>query len=358
MSISNETFNHFIRDLNPADVVLGRGAGPNDHSGNIAFRELVQELKPSYTATVNRKMKRHIAGKIVQAVKARRGRFLKRAPGHDDDVFVLAEEEVVLEKAKQALRHGRCTVKSRNKAGRVSSVSSLLSSPVTSTSKTLSTCSDMDQVATVTPVGSRIALTERPCSVHASPAAAASPTLPNDLLTLALLVQQRKMNATSGSATTPPPKMIPNAAILPPAPQIESRPEDKYNKNYQVLLQLLMALAEEKSHQSSTECLELLGLIETLIAAKRAKESAQNTLVAPDLSQKPSPLSINLIVQLLLSQQQQQNEMQNFQVSVPSQAPVVVPDTKSTQTASMTGLNPRLLDSAILEGFLPHLQHS
>lgn len=98
-----------ITDLTRDDVVLGRGAGPNEHAGNIAFREVVNEFKPLYLSTANRKIKCQIARNVLKVVKARRGRFLKRAPGHhsdDDEVYVIAEDDVVLEKAKQALRHG------------------------------------------------------------------------------------------------------------------------------------------------------------------------------------------------------------------------------------------------------------
>jgi hypothetical protein len=111
---------HLITNVTRDDVVLGRGAGPNEHAGNIAFREVVNEFKPLYTATINRKAKCQIAQNVLKVVKARRGRFLKRAPGRPDtdETYVLADDEVVLEKAKQALRHGtKGTAPSRLQAG-------------------------------------------------------------------------------------------------------------------------------------------------------------------------------------------------------------------------------------------------
>lgn len=112
--VAADTPETFITDVAPQDVILGRGAGPNEHAGNIVFRQVVADFKPSYVATVNRKAKSQIAHKVVQSIKAKRGRFLRRARGqaikdNDDgeEVYVLAEEDVVIEKAKQALRYGK-----------------------------------------------------------------------------------------------------------------------------------------------------------------------------------------------------------------------------------------------------------
>ena len=55
-----------ITELNAEDVLLGRGAGPNEHAGNIKFRMVVAEFKPSYLATTNRKEKNKIARKAVR----------------------------------------------------------------------------------------------------------------------------------------------------------------------------------------------------------------------------------------------------------------------------------------------------
>lgn len=86
------------------DVLLGRGAGPNEHKGNIAFRATVAKFKKSYMATTNRKIKNSIARKAIQAIKANKGRFLQRTK-ESEEVYELADDAVVLEKTKQALRH-------------------------------------------------------------------------------------------------------------------------------------------------------------------------------------------------------------------------------------------------------------
>ena len=86
------------------DVLLGRGAGPNEHKGNIAYRATVAEFKKSYMKTTNRKIKNTIAHRVIRAIKASNGRFLQRAKG-TEELYELADDAVILEKTKQALRH-------------------------------------------------------------------------------------------------------------------------------------------------------------------------------------------------------------------------------------------------------------
>lgn len=97
----------------PADVLFGRGSGPNDHDGNILFRSLVKERKAAYMATNHRQTKANIANAVVEAIRAQNGRFLKKAEGRDlkrlglpeeSEVWCFVDEKHILEKAKQALR--------------------------------------------------------------------------------------------------------------------------------------------------------------------------------------------------------------------------------------------------------------
>eukprot|EP00978_Attheya_sp_CCMP212_P042228 scaffold253879_cov59-Attheya_sp.AAC.2 len=107
-----------IVTLNMNDVLCGRGSGPNDHAGNIRFRELVQSRKPQYMRTNNRQLKATIARMVVATVRAMDppGRFLRKADaelarnrgfGGAIDVYCHVDEETALEKAKQALRQNR-----------------------------------------------------------------------------------------------------------------------------------------------------------------------------------------------------------------------------------------------------------
>lgn len=102
-----------VTELRAADVLLGRGSGPNDHEGNIRFRQLVAERKAEYMATNHRLTKAKIAQEIVDSVYQQNGRFLRKLEPDEvalmgipdgQEVYVMAHEDTIMEKAKQALR--------------------------------------------------------------------------------------------------------------------------------------------------------------------------------------------------------------------------------------------------------------
>eukprot|EP01082_Thalassiosira_pseudonana_P003163 g3228.t1 g3228 contig12:1662734-1664858(+) len=108
--------NHYVFELNDIDVLCGRGSGPNDRAGNIAFRNLILTRKAEYLAVTSRDAKGTIAAEIVQDVRSRGGRFVKKlSPAQVKEagfkrgvaVYELADEPTVLEKAKQTLRQNR-----------------------------------------------------------------------------------------------------------------------------------------------------------------------------------------------------------------------------------------------------------
>lgn len=103
----------YIVELRPYDVLLGRGSGPNDHEGNIRFRKMVAERKSEYMATNHRLTKAKIAQEIVDAVLNCGGRFLRKLENDEAqshgvpdgvDAYILATDDTIMEKAKQALR--------------------------------------------------------------------------------------------------------------------------------------------------------------------------------------------------------------------------------------------------------------
>jgi hypothetical protein len=98
----------FIRELGLNDVLLGRGTGPNEHIGNVRFRSLVRasiQTPVFFSPTPDGKLE--LAKKIVNTVKARNGRFVKRVNTRNTcgDIFVEVPERVSLDKTKQSFRH-------------------------------------------------------------------------------------------------------------------------------------------------------------------------------------------------------------------------------------------------------------
>lgn len=92
-------------DLNPFDVLSGRGSQVNQYKGNIHFRSLVRDRKEDYSSTTRRHMKDLIARQIFQEVSAKQGRFLKKLDNSDPDGnWIVIDDEVAIEKVKQTLR--------------------------------------------------------------------------------------------------------------------------------------------------------------------------------------------------------------------------------------------------------------
>jgi len=106
----------YVTVVHPNDVLFGRGSGPNDHEGNIKFRDLVSQRKTEYMATNHRQTKAKIAKAIVDTVFNSNGRFLKKLENAEllklgfqtgMDVYSIVDDDTVMEKAKQALRQNR-----------------------------------------------------------------------------------------------------------------------------------------------------------------------------------------------------------------------------------------------------------
>ena len=119
----------YVNEIRATDVLFGRGSGANDHEGNIRFRYLVAERKEEYLATNHRNTKAKIAREIVDQVLGVNGRFLKRLERDDliklnlpldFEAWIEADEQTIMEKAKQALRQN--TSKKAGTEGQNSSV--------------------------------------------------------------------------------------------------------------------------------------------------------------------------------------------------------------------------------------------
>ncbi|CAJ1934418.1 unnamed protein product [Cylindrotheca closterium] len=106
----------FVTSVNTTDVLFGRGSGPNDHEGNIRFRDVVSKRKAEYMSTNHRQTKATIAKDVVNTVYSANGRFLKKLEANDlqklgfppsTEVYQIVDDDTVMEKAKQALRQNR-----------------------------------------------------------------------------------------------------------------------------------------------------------------------------------------------------------------------------------------------------------
>jgi len=101
-----------IKELNPNDVLLGRGNGSNKWIGNIQFRDLVKSRKNEY-AYGKVRSKAVIADEIVKHISSKGGRFLRldkdAKPVNivQEGVWYECPYKVGLEKTKQALRENR-----------------------------------------------------------------------------------------------------------------------------------------------------------------------------------------------------------------------------------------------------------
>jgi hypothetical protein len=97
-----------LRELGQNDILLGRGSGPNAYIGNVRFRSLVRDSiqTPGFSPTPDGKSE--FAKVIVNTVKARNGRFVKRVIStrkNCGDIFVEVPDRVSLDKTKQTVRH-------------------------------------------------------------------------------------------------------------------------------------------------------------------------------------------------------------------------------------------------------------
>ena len=99
-------------EINPNDVLCGRGGLTNTHNGNRSFRAVVKEYQEKYV-TAKKKEKPQVAELIVKKIRAMvpSGRFIKKdkSTGRWYDVG----DEKAVEKTCQALREGASKIRSR-----------------------------------------------------------------------------------------------------------------------------------------------------------------------------------------------------------------------------------------------------
>jgi hypothetical protein len=117
----------FVTQLQPNDVLMGRGAPITDNIGNRRFLDLVREKCTGYQQAATRKEKDATARQIVSIIHARGGLFLRKidspeeathlgVPHHVETAWTAADEKTVLLKIKQALRDRSLEVRERDPA--------------------------------------------------------------------------------------------------------------------------------------------------------------------------------------------------------------------------------------------------
>ena len=96
-----------IKEINPNDVLLGRGSVSNYNPGNEKFRVIVEPYKKAYRAAF-RENKRMIAQEIVDKIHRSGGRFLIKATSsspHNENLISTCYQEVSNEKAVEKCLH-------------------------------------------------------------------------------------------------------------------------------------------------------------------------------------------------------------------------------------------------------------
>lgn len=83
------------------DVLSGRGGGTNCHPGNKFFRELINLHRHQYLKA-KKNDKPHISRSIVNRIRAKNGRFLKK--DDEDGLWYEIGDDLAREKTSQALR--------------------------------------------------------------------------------------------------------------------------------------------------------------------------------------------------------------------------------------------------------------
>jgi hypothetical protein len=106
----------YIVQIQPNDVLSGRGGATNSHSGNRAFRVLVKKYQDQYLKAKKRD-KPAVASLIVQKIRDKGGRFLKRVdtPPDGQVLWIDIGDERAKEKACQALREGAPEIRRKGK---------------------------------------------------------------------------------------------------------------------------------------------------------------------------------------------------------------------------------------------------
>lgn len=103
-------------ELNPNDVLLGRGDWTVRYEGNVRFRDLIREKRALFGAATGRNARDKIAADVILLIAERGGRFLRRHVEEEsktgaaegvspsDSHWIVVDKKVAMKKVKQAFR--------------------------------------------------------------------------------------------------------------------------------------------------------------------------------------------------------------------------------------------------------------
>merc|ERR1719171_703042 len=93
-------------EINPDDVLCGRGGLTNTHVGNRKFRHIVGEFQKEYLVA-RKKAKREIAERVVARIHENGGRFLKMDKQSNGEIlWKEVPKNKAIGKTSQCLREG------------------------------------------------------------------------------------------------------------------------------------------------------------------------------------------------------------------------------------------------------------
>mmetsp|Transcript_6894 Transcript_6894/g.14072 ORF Transcript_6894/g.14072 Transcript_6894/m.14072 type:complete len:413 (+) Transcript_6894:212-1450(+) len=109
--------------VGPEDVLCGRGAEAFNHVGNKRFRKLIANAIGNYSQTASRGQRSLLAQSILETIRNRGGKFLKKIDGSKSNKKPKAKgsyyqeiaNQAALEKISHALRDGYVNVVEKNK---------------------------------------------------------------------------------------------------------------------------------------------------------------------------------------------------------------------------------------------------
>jgi hypothetical protein len=101
-----ELYDH---EIQPMDVLYGRGGKSNNHLGNKCYRQLISHVREQYQETKGRKAKTDMGYSVVDFIEAQGGRFLRRnnnvkTAGASGYYYIVVNKAEARRKTSQALR--------------------------------------------------------------------------------------------------------------------------------------------------------------------------------------------------------------------------------------------------------------